>query len=146
MAKVYLITSGIYSDYHVVKVTLDRDKAERYAMYMTAKTYNKYASEYNVEEFELDDFEVSDDIKLGYCYRYILNHLLELSRSNNSICIMDSDDDMSVDVLDEKYYITITIKLRKRDNEKAKKIFHDKLAELKSKNFPKTKKDNIYGC
>ena len=54
--KVYVITEGSYSDYHIVGVTLDRDKAER-----AAKLVEGAYSCANIEEWETDEVDLIKD-------------------------------------------------------------------------------------
>ena len=53
--KIYVVTQGEYSAYHIVGVTLDRQKAERWV-----ELYNDSAGKYDddaqVEEYESDSF------------------------------------------------------------------------------------------
>jgi hypothetical protein len=81
MDKVYVVTSGEYSDYHIVKVFLDKAKAEKYAE--VYKKTESWADSVGVEEYIIydDNFEVTlnepntyyvqyidlDDGKLGWC-------------------------------------------------------------------------------
>lgn len=60
MAKVYVITSGEYSDYHICAVTLNQERAEK-----LKKFYDKvdYTGAF-VEEFETD--EGLEKIESGY--------------------------------------------------------------------------------
>ena len=50
--KIYVITEGGYSDYHIVGVTLDRKKAEEYCKLARGNYYVP-----NVEEYETDLFD-----------------------------------------------------------------------------------------
>lgn len=50
--KIYVITEGDYSDYHIIGVTLDRKKAETYCR---VSQNNNYAPD--VEEYETDLFD-----------------------------------------------------------------------------------------
>lgn len=53
--KVYVVTQGEYSDYHIVGVTLDKAKAERWVeLYKADKC--KYDSDATIEEYEADEF------------------------------------------------------------------------------------------
>ena len=56
--KVYVITQGCYSDYHICAVTLDKDKAEQLRKMYTAKEsrYGYSSSDVaEIEEYETDD-------------------------------------------------------------------------------------------
>ena len=54
--KVYVITEGSYSDYHIVGVTLDRDKAER-----AAKLAVGACGYPDIEEWETDEVDLIKD-------------------------------------------------------------------------------------
>lgn len=50
MKKVYVVTAGCYSDYHIVAVFSTKEKAEEYIAY--------HGTDYNLEEYDLDkEFE-----------------------------------------------------------------------------------------
>lgn len=68
--KIYVITAGEYSDYRIVCVFTDKDKAEHFV-----NLHNDYASkyswadEYEIEEYDSKDEEYSiDDAGLMYSY------------------------------------------------------------------------------
>lgn len=50
--KVYVITSGDYSDYHICAVTLDKEKAEKYAEHIDTGY-----QDVNVEEYDTDHID-----------------------------------------------------------------------------------------
>lgn len=51
--KVYVITAGVYSDYHICCVCLDRETAER-----RKKLFSDNYDEAEIEEFDTDEYEV----------------------------------------------------------------------------------------
>ncbi len=51
MSKVYIVTSGDYSDYHICAASLDKKRAE-----ILAEKYTDRYDEATVEEYELDEF------------------------------------------------------------------------------------------
>lgn len=51
--KIYVITSGYYSDYHIDAVTDDKDKAE----FLKLKFSDEY-DEANIEEYDTDKYQV----------------------------------------------------------------------------------------
>lgn len=67
--KLYVVTQGEYSDYHIEKIFLDKKKAENYAEY-----HSTYYYKAQVEEWETgdEDYEI---IKNGY-YCVSLNYML----------------------------------------------------------------------
>jgi hypothetical protein len=59
--KVYVVTAGSYSDYHIERVFLDKEKAERYVELSQNSCDEPY-----IEEFETDDDKQID--KITYIY------------------------------------------------------------------------------
>lgn len=55
--KIYVVTSGEYSEYHIVGITLDRQVADTFVNGKNA-TRGKYGSEFYLEEYETDDFQM----------------------------------------------------------------------------------------
>ena len=55
--KVYVVTSGEYSEYHIVGITLDKQATETFVNGKNA-TRGKYGSEFYLEEYETDDFQI----------------------------------------------------------------------------------------
>ena len=51
MSKVYIVTAGDYSDYHICAASLDKARAE-----ILAEKYTDSYDEATVEEYELDEF------------------------------------------------------------------------------------------
>lgn len=61
MSKVYIVTAGDYSDYHICAASLDKEHAE-----ILAKRYTDSYDEAEIEEYELDEF--FEEAKQGYCW------------------------------------------------------------------------------
>lgn len=61
--KIYIITSGCYSDYHIDAVTDDKEKAE----FLKLKFSNEYDPA-NIEEYDTDEYSVEgiQNMKLFY--------------------------------------------------------------------------------
>ena len=59
MSKVYIVTSGSYSDYHICAASLDKKRAE-----ILAEKYTDSFDDATVEEYELDEF--FEEAKQGY--------------------------------------------------------------------------------
>lgn len=59
--KIYIVTSGCYSDYGINAVFTDKELAEKYCT-----AHNKYPDEYCIEEYEADS-EVCD-AKVGFVF------------------------------------------------------------------------------
>lgn len=55
--KVYVVTSGEYSEYHIVGITLDRQVAETFVNSKN-EAKGEYGREFYLEEYETDDFQM----------------------------------------------------------------------------------------
>jgi hypothetical protein len=55
--KIYIVTAGEYSDYHIVRVFLDKEKAERYI-----SLCGNHYDEPVIEEYETDDDSIIEEI------------------------------------------------------------------------------------
>lgn len=84
--KVYVITKGAYSDYHICGVSLDKKTAEQIAERLTTEWGDAEVETYDTEEYsqvlkggnayrirllEDDKVEVSEDADLEWCMPYI---------------------------------------------------------------------------
>ena len=58
MAKVYVLTSGGYSDYCIEAVKLDKDQAE---------TLERIHTDWNVEEYDTDDIKILEKYRYHVC-------------------------------------------------------------------------------
>ena len=117
--KVYVVTQGEYSEYHIVGVTLDREKAERWLeLYNSEKGKYYYVAE--IEEYEADEFGN------GGLYQW------EVSPGwSNEECVLDTMSERDYDEWycdDYNYYLTVMAK----DKDHALKAAHDKIAKLKA--------------
>lgn len=59
MKKVYIVTSGEYSDYHINKVFSTFEKAKEFTEAFTKPSDDEYRYEYRIEEYELDSQDVA---------------------------------------------------------------------------------------
>lgn len=83
--KVYVVTSGEYSDYHIDAVFIDRDLAYKYA---TVRQLKDKWSGYDVETYDTDDIKIADvnaeeeEIRPHIAYRceFLLNGTLQEGR------------------------------------------------------------------
>lgn len=67
--KVYLVTSGEYSDYHVDQVFLDEDKAKHWVAAQVDNAGDHYYDEYCIDEVETADESVDCALKINYLYK-----------------------------------------------------------------------------
>ena len=130
--KAYVITSGEYSSYGIEHISLDKKKAYAFADYLNNKGKYNYYDYYNVEEFELDDFDIdAENIKIGYLFIFgiIDGKAKYLGRMKCRI-----DNHKNEIELHERYerYMKIKIWINKADKDVATKIAQDIFAKWKS--------------
>ena len=63
--KVYAVTSGCYSDYHIDEVFLTKEKAELYIATRTENGLNTYDDDYYIEEFDTYDDNIEGKVYYG---------------------------------------------------------------------------------
>lgn len=124
MPKIYIITAGCYSDYHICAATTDKEKAERLKILFE----NSYSGS-NIEEFEDGVF---DTVLSGEHKPYLV-----IFKSDNSIeLIRDAD----IEYFEEGVHIYRngwrigggSVHCLARDEEHAKKIAIDRYAKAKA--------------
>lgn len=132
MSKVYVVTSGEYSDYHIIGVTMDEEKAHRIADLLS----NNYSDEAYVEEYDTDEFEKQwkDETVI---FRCCLNHRWA-SHAVNAFMIYEQDEkkiDYPLGVVThfrDKLNDFYNVYVRAKDREHAIKIAEDKIAEFRA--------------
>lgn len=62
--KIYAVTKGAYSEYHIVALTLDKKKAEEMAKLHTYKYKNKTNKKEYVDEAWVDEYEDGEELVL----------------------------------------------------------------------------------
>ena len=117
--KVYVITNGEYSDYHICGVTLDYETAEKIRKH-TSGSYD----ESRIEEYETDTW--SDIVRIGgiyhvnkygaYLQAYRENYDVEEIYNNRNVVMDYGNDRKGVNVI-------------ARDEDHAKKIASDLFAK-----------------
>lgn len=127
--KVYIVTRGEYSDYRIEKVFLDPEKAKAHAMMINSKYEEAMVEVYDTFD---DDIVVNKDLKrkVMFCYTFwkCRNHRSSSTWTWNLI-------DCKGVIVDEKAEDDnhgIYVYLDSPDDEKAWKIFHDRLAMRKA--------------
>lgn len=70
MSKVYVVTAGTYSNYHVVCIFADKEKAKHYIeLYNRNVCDRSWYDEYNLEEYDtMDDLFTIEESGLMYAY------------------------------------------------------------------------------
>lgn len=116
--KVYVITQGCYSDYHICAVTLDEQEAER-----LRKVYSETYDQARVEEYDTDGPEAKNglDGRVPYCVCFRENGATSVSMS------YESAETFRPGI--ELYYGYDLVKLLAADSEAALKIAAEKRAQ-----------------
>jgi len=73
MSKVYIVTAGTYSDYHIEKVFTDKKKAYAYAI-TANKDDRRFIGVCEVEEWDIDDdnIKITDDFTIYPVLNFIV--------------------------------------------------------------------------
>jgi len=118
--KIYVITAGCYSDYHICAATTDKDKAERLKVLFE----NSYGGS-EIEEYEDGAF---DSILSGKYKPYSV-----LFEQNGSICsVKNADIEYFVEEVYLPRYGRGVVRCLARDEEHAKKVAIDRYAKAKA--------------
>lgn len=124
MSKIYVVTSGIYSEYHIDSVFLDKHKAEMYC----AENNAQYGDECQIEEYESADDEIEGEIDIAWKYE-----IQEGDRIARGTIVHYTHRCLN-EVTEGKYRseLTATVYLRAEDDEKALKIARDMFAQYRA--------------
>ena len=132
--KVYVITSGEYSDYHIDAVSDRLDEAEKICGFLNSKRQYDFCE---IEEFDTDEIKVNStedvkqrfDMKVGYSSGriywfdspvYALGDMSDIKVRRNC-----RSGELEIDV--------IAVLPKGTDKETAKKIMLDRVAKFKAK-------------
>lgn len=115
--KIYIVTDGEYSDYHIEAVFTDKKKAEIYASLHNCDW---------VEEFETHDDNITGDVEPWCIHSFIC--------SSSGLIFLESHYSIKKihTVRNDFRGITVFVSLNEFDEEKALKIAQDMLAEFKA--------------
>ena len=56
--EVYIVTSGCYSDYHIITVFTDKEKAKAFVDAYNSHKTSKYGDYYEIETYKVNDIDV----------------------------------------------------------------------------------------
>ena len=117
--KVYIVTSGCYSDYHIEAVFLSHKKAMLYCAV-------HHAPHIDIEEYDTDDENIESNEKCGYVYHWVQTTYRWGTTSGY----------YRIDIMTKSQYDKLSDKdksvwLDSPDEEKAEKILHDCVAQAK---------------
>lgn len=114
--KVYVITQGCYSDYHIVGVALDKEKAERIKSFFDRDYYSAEIEEYDTEKWDLSDERNLYSIRI---YR-------------DEISVIDNDAYYDPNVVRAYPWGVYEVSVMAKDEEHAMKIASDMIAQYKA--------------
>lgn len=117
--KIYIVTAGEYSDYHIVAVTRDKDKAE------TIKKL--YQSEAYSDDAEVEEWE--DDVIIDKPIYQVEQNSTEINVSREK---MHSEGSLNQVYFNKWFKPTYTVYVQADDEEHAKKIAFDLIAKYKA--------------
>lgn len=120
--KVYVITKGSYSDYHICAVAIDKDKAEK-----LAKLYSEGCDVADIEEYDTES--VGKFIEYGHfytCWGHMANSKISIYDSTPDF--LDSDEGKIMRLPGGSLRLFIYAK----SGEHAFKIASDKFAQYKA--------------
>lgn len=120
--KVYVITKGEYSSYHICAVTTDKNKAKM----LKKKFSNEHWGKANIEEFETD----SEEEVLKYENVYSCHYLEE--KSEIKVSASDFDYYRPEDLIVSKYRDGLYTYVLANTLEDALKIASDKFAKYRA--------------
>lgn len=136
--KVYVVTTGEYSDYQIDQIFTSLDKAEQYVA-----ANSRYLDEYRIETYDVDDVDVDvNKDEMGYCYYNSLGLMMTPMFKSRFVKIKEKHEkeykDMksNFDVCKVRYLRAYQnaffegVWLPEKNTEKAKKM----LADIESKN------------
>ena len=136
MAKVYVVTEGSYSDYHIEAIFSDKNNADIHAAIINSTRGRDGAV---VEEWDVDD------VKIDTCKK-IIHYATVYYCQGKVTCVNISDGIDGMIEFDQPIKIndnyTAWVNVRTDDMDKAKKIFYDKYAEALNNYLIEFRKDH----
>ena len=125
--KIYVVTSGEYSEYGIDSVFIDKHKAEIYCAENNKSEYGY--NDYRIEEYESEDENIEGDLEIAW--RYEIN---DDDRRAWGIIVPYTHKCLN-EVKRNKYrlsHLKAIVYLRKESNSKALKIARDMFAQYKA--------------
>lgn len=134
--KVYVVTEGSYSDYHIVAIFSDKNNADIYAALLNS-TPGRDGAE--VAEWDVDDVEIDTRQKLIHyaTVYYYKGEITHVTISNGIDGLIKFDQSIRIND-DSSNWVNV----RTDDIDKAKKIFYDKYAEALNNYLIEFRKDH----
>ena len=130
--KVYVITSGEYSDYGIRAVALSREKAELIcAMLNSEKRY--YCDVATIEEYDTDELQCDANEDVGLCYEAWFNYKTLKNIYWGEPFYSFARNEIKRGISGHGYEIQIAVTFPKdMPQEKARKIMKDRVSKWKA--------------
>lgn len=134
--KVYVITSGCYSDYRIQAVALDKEQAEKIAA--TINNSRHYSDDFcEIEKYDTEDIKIDAKCEVKMRFHMTVNY--RNTKEAFFECgypVTEDVNEISVEKCekcggDSEIKITATLP-KEITEEKAKKIMFDRIAEFKA--------------
>lgn len=121
MSKVYIVTAGIYSDYHICAASLDKEHAE-----ILAEKYTDRFDKAVIEEYELDEF--FEEAKQGYFWYWCTCKLENGMFGQVGVSQSDSYCSSALCKVVKGRHERLHVEVLAEDDEHARKIAAEKFA------------------
>lgn len=130
--KVYVITSGEYSDYGIQAIALTREKAEQIcAMLNSSKRY--YSDVAIIEEYDTDEIQCETNEDVGLCYVAAFDYKTLENVYWRDPFYSFARDEIKRGIANHRCNILISATLPKdMHQEKVRKIMKDRVAKWKA--------------
>ena len=130
--KIYIVTSGEYSDYHINAVFSTKEEAEKYCA-LNNKAGDNW-TDCEIEEWDTQDYKIEGEVPVYYLYRFAIKEksLAAIDKCKYMQCLCVSERSNSFIEFLNKWGqdgVRFSIYLNKPDMEKARKIAKELLAK-----------------
>lgn len=131
--KIYVITAGEYSDYQIVGVSDDKNKAQAICASLNRGS-PKYINFYQIEEYDTDDIQLYNTEKPNSVYKMCISYKTsEIKWILGPGYSFDKINETYVFISCNRKFINITATFPNgTTEEKAKKIMLDRVAKFKA--------------
>ena len=142
MNKIYVVTEGCYSEYHIDKIFSTQEAAEQYcALQNTNSTWAEseeekqdgscWDYEYRVEEYPLDDVQIMA-AKQSIKKRYLYSGWKSAEFLNTSGVIYETKNSVRITEYGRDFIKVAAVLDNDMPEEKVKKIIYDEIARYKA--------------
>ena len=130
--KVYVITSGEYSDYHIVRVFAEKENAQKYIALMN-KGRCIYSDDYYLEEYETDDDNFTCPETPIECRQFYIRDGKIWSEDDDTTFVFGNEIKLLKEHGTCDRVLIPKDRIKDKDENQIKKIVEDKYIELEYK-------------